>query len=266
MKHNHRWIIVNKIRTRFCLNFVLLYWRHLFSTFFSCFSLDGCIWFVWCLLSAVYCWFIVLLLCDLLAAYWCDVLVTCVYVLCMCVWLQFDYNRAWIEQPENNCIMYSIHDIYHRRIGGANRGLIVVAYKNIPGNMILAIEDEDFTKFLTNDAIVQDFGKKIESDTPPQRLNNHQFVLAKNETTKRWYRCGYLDDVNDIDAGMCRVISIDWGFQFTTPKSNIRVSIQTVYRSDTDLLKILSGFYIYVYRMPEVMQFEINKIIFTFLN
>lgn len=120
---------------------------------------------------------------------------------------------------------YSIHYVYHRRIGGPSRSLMVLAYKNLPQNMILAIEEDDLPKFLTNDAIVQDFGKKIELDAQSQHFKNHQFVLAKNETTKRWYRCGYLDDGDDVDAGTCQVFCIDWGFQFTTPKNNIRVSV-----------------------------------------
>lgn len=116
---------------------------------------------------------------------------------------------------------YCVHDLAYRRIGGPGRTLIVVGYKNLPDNVIVAIEDADFAKFLVNDAMVQDYGKKVANDVSPQcSFNKLEFVLAQHEVTKKFYRCGFMNDENDERA---TVYSLDWGLCFVTPKANIWV-------------------------------------------
>lgn len=116
---------------------------------------------------------------------------------------------------------YCIHDLNYRRIGGPSRTLIVVGYEDLPENVMVAIENDDFGKFLANDAIVQDYSKKVEGGQHPQQLMKLEFVLAKNDATNRYYRCGYIEEVDDENV---KVYSIDWEFSFTTQKKNIRVN------------------------------------------
>lgn len=113
--------------------------------------------------------------------------------------------------------MFCVHDVLKRRMGGPGRKLLVVAYKNLPDNMLAAIEEDDFSTFLLNDAKVQDYARSlVEQRYQPRRL---EFVLAKNVKTSRWYRCTYMEE----KIGLARVYAIDWCFEFFTTMENIRV-------------------------------------------
>lgn len=135
---------------------------------------------------------------------------------CSCTFI----HRKLYESSETMA-QYCIHDLAYRRIGGPGRTLIVVGYRSLPDNVIVAIEEEDFAKFLVNDAMVQDYGNEISIVASPQcSFEKLEFVLARHEVTKKFYRCGFLNDENDERA---TVYSLDWGFSFVTPKTNIWV-------------------------------------------
>lgn len=116
---------------------------------------------------------------------------------------------------------FCVHDLLHRRIGGPSRKLIVVSYKSLPDNVIAAIEEDDFEKFMTNDSKIQDFGRRMQVHAEEYHPKSLEFVIGFNEKTQRWYRCAFLEDKEN---GCALLYKIDWGSCFVTSKKNIRVS------------------------------------------
>lgn len=113
--------------------------------------------------------------------------------------------------------MFCVHDLYNRRIGGPNRKLKVLSFRQLPDNLIAMIEEDDFPKFLANHAIVQSYAETIEVDQyQPRPL---ELILAKDESNSQWYRCALIK--SDAKAV---VYALDWGHNFEAEFKNIRVS------------------------------------------
>lgn len=120
--------------------------------------------------------------------------------------------------------MYTFRDLYHRRMGGPSRKLLVVSYRSLPGNTLATIEEDDFVTLLTNDALVQDYVRtiQVQGHYPSLRL---ELVLAQNPENSRWYRCAVIEQ----DGDKTKLFAVDWCIVFVTTVNHIRVCFNLIY-------------------------------------